>query len=177
MAAIEKFVRIFAITVPAFFAREKPISRNAKPACMNITRTPATITHIELIPTESGMPFLPTASIRSADAALGRASAARAATATAGATLRARFVISVAPLRDIPTTRPRYGRPVQGSLDRCRKWRERFSPACRVTAHCPVSARLATTGTLCGPLLGSAPAAAPDREARPAGSERGTQDA
>src|SRR3954447_7297724 len=34
---------------------------------MNITRQPATITHIELIPMESGMPFLePTASIRSA---------------------------------------------------------------------------------------------------------------
>src|SRR3954469_19769588 len=65
--AIEKFVRIFAITVPAFLARENPISRNAKPACMNITKQPATITQIELIPTESGMPFLlPTASIRSA---------------------------------------------------------------------------------------------------------------
>src|SRR3954454_21075954 len=54
------------MTVPAFFAREKPISRKAKPACMNMTSTPATITHMELIPTESGMPFLPTASIRSA---------------------------------------------------------------------------------------------------------------
>ena len=38
-AAIEKFVRIFATTVPAFLPREKPISRNAKPACMNITST------------------------------------------------------------------------------------------------------------------------------------------
>src|SRR5215212_187503 len=67
MAAIEKFARIFAITVPAFFARENPISRNAKPACMNITRQPATITQIELIPIESGIPFFdPTASIRSA---------------------------------------------------------------------------------------------------------------
>src|SRR4051812_42097653 len=54
------------ITVPAFFAREKPISRNAKPACMNMTRQPATITQIELIPIESGIPFLPTASMRSA---------------------------------------------------------------------------------------------------------------
>src|SRR3954454_14191167 len=67
MPAIEKFVRIFAITVPAFFARENPISRNANPACMNITKQPATITQIELIPIESGMPFFePTASIRSA---------------------------------------------------------------------------------------------------------------
>ena len=38
IAAIEKFVRIFATTVPAFLPREKPISRNAKPACMNMTR-------------------------------------------------------------------------------------------------------------------------------------------
>src|SRR3954465_10114756 len=67
MPAIEKFVRIFAITVPAFLARENPISRNANPACMNITRQAATITQIELIPIESGTPFLlPTASIRSA---------------------------------------------------------------------------------------------------------------
>src|SRR3954466_1458462 len=55
------------MTVPAFFARENPISRNANPACMNITKQAATITQIELIPIESGMPFLlPTASIRSA---------------------------------------------------------------------------------------------------------------
>src|SRR3954451_22708811 len=55
------------MTVPEFFAREKPISRNAKPACMNITKQPATITQIELIPIESGMPFFePTASMRSA---------------------------------------------------------------------------------------------------------------
>src|SRR6476659_7203049 len=55
------------MTVPAFFARENPISRNANPACMNITKQPATITQIELIPTESGMPFFePTASMRSA---------------------------------------------------------------------------------------------------------------
>src|SRR3954451_12675385 len=67
MPAIEKFVRIFAITVPAFFARENPISRNANPACMNITKQAATITQIELIPIESGMPFFePTPLIRSA---------------------------------------------------------------------------------------------------------------
>src|SRR5882757_1055098 len=47
-AAIEKLVRILAIPVPAFFPREKPISRKAKPACMNITSTPATITQVVL---------------------------------------------------------------------------------------------------------------------------------
>ena len=52
-AAIEKFVRIFATTVPAFFCLEKPISRNANPACMNITSDAATITQTELIPTVS----------------------------------------------------------------------------------------------------------------------------
>jgi hypothetical protein len=53
-AAIEKFVTIFATTVPAFFCLEKPISKNMKPACMNITRQPATTTHIVFRPTESG---------------------------------------------------------------------------------------------------------------------------
>ena len=42
-------MRILATIVPAFFWREKPISRNMKPACMNITTMPATITHIVLI--------------------------------------------------------------------------------------------------------------------------------
>ena len=54
IAAIEKFVRTFATTVPAFFWREKPISRNMKPACMNMTTIAATMTHRVLNPTESG---------------------------------------------------------------------------------------------------------------------------
>src|SRR3954465_15216905 len=49
-----KLTRIFATTVPAFLPREQPISRKAKPACMNITRMPATSTHTELIATEAG---------------------------------------------------------------------------------------------------------------------------
>src|SRR5215213_3954667 len=69
--AIEKFISTFATTVPAFLPREKPISRNANPACMNITSTPATITHIELIPTESGSLPAPAASNVSADATVG----------------------------------------------------------------------------------------------------------
>ena len=77
-AAIEKFVRILATTVPAFLPREKPISRKAKPACMNMTKQPATITHIELIPTESGNP-LPAASKVSAMAAAGSTSRATSA--------------------------------------------------------------------------------------------------
>jgi hypothetical protein len=51
---MEKFTRIFAITVPAFLPRTKPISRKAKPACMNITRMPATSTHTELMAIELG---------------------------------------------------------------------------------------------------------------------------
>src|SRR3954451_24145721 len=51
MAAIEKFARIFATMVPAFFWRLKPISRKANPACMNMTRTPATITQMVSMPT------------------------------------------------------------------------------------------------------------------------------
>src|SRR5690606_9560072 len=44
--AIEKFIRTFAITEPAFLARTKPISRNAKPACMNITSRAETTTQV-----------------------------------------------------------------------------------------------------------------------------------
>src|SRR4051795_781202 len=36
----------FATPAPAFFIREKPISSSRKPACMNITRMAATITHV-----------------------------------------------------------------------------------------------------------------------------------
>ena len=63
-----------ATIVPAFFPREKPISRSAKPACMKSTRQAATKTHIELIPTVSGTP---TASKTSADATVGAASSAK----------------------------------------------------------------------------------------------------
>src|SRR5512132_3392380 len=76
IAAIEKFVRILATTVPAFLPREKPISRKAKPACMNITKQPAMITHSELIATESGRTPLLAASRVSADATAGTAKAA-----------------------------------------------------------------------------------------------------
>ena len=39
---IEKLTTIFATPMPTFLPREKPISRNAKPACMNMTSAPAT---------------------------------------------------------------------------------------------------------------------------------------
>src|SRR5437764_13419479 len=81
MPAIEKFARIFAITVPAFFPREKPISRNAKPACMNITRHPATITQVELMPT-LGASLSGGVNV-SASAELGSTSAASATSAPA----------------------------------------------------------------------------------------------
>src|SRR3954447_1345271 len=81
MAAIEKFASTFAITVPAFLPRENPISRNAKPACMNITSTPATITQDELMPTVSASLPAPAASKVSAMALPGTTSAARTATA------------------------------------------------------------------------------------------------
>src|SRR3954464_3274317 len=122
MAAIEKFVRIFAITVPAFFPREKPISRNAKPACMNITSTPATITQVELMPTVSASFPAPAASKVSARALPGSTSAASTATALmpSGHLLRAtaprvRLFIGVFPpvearLSAHGDQRPRHGR-------------------------------------------------------------------
>src|SRR3954468_16620100 len=49
MDAMERFVRILATTVPAFLARENPISRNAKPACMKNTSRAANTTQTVLI--------------------------------------------------------------------------------------------------------------------------------
>ena len=70
-AAIEKLARIFATTVPTFLPREKPISRNAKPACMNITSSAATTTQIELIATLCGSTPFSAASKVSAEATAG----------------------------------------------------------------------------------------------------------
>ena len=81
--AIEKFVRIFATTVPAFFARENPISRNAKPACIQITSSAATTTQIELIATLSGNTPLLAASSVSALATAGSAAQASATPSSA----------------------------------------------------------------------------------------------
>src|SRR5436190_20471837 len=92
MPAIEKFARIFAITVPAFFPREKPISRNAKPACMNITRQPATITHVELMPTLVAGGFAGMLNV-SASAELGSTSAA----SIARAPMRTALFLATAP--------------------------------------------------------------------------------
>jgi hypothetical protein len=87
-AAIEKLIRILATTVPAFFARENPISRKAKPACMNITRQPATITQTELIPTDSGRAPFTDASKESANAGPGNARSAPTASGIAARCLR-----------------------------------------------------------------------------------------
>src|SRR3954447_19152007 len=92
MPAIEKFARIFAITVPAFFPREKPISRNAKPACMNITKQPATITQVELMPTLGAGGFAGGVNV-SASAELGSTSAA----STARAPRRTALFLATAP--------------------------------------------------------------------------------
>ena len=92
--AIEKLVRIFATPVPAFFAREKPISRNAKPACMKITSSAATNTQIELIATLSGSTPLLAASSVSASATPGSAAQASAAPSSAAPVL-----LSISPPR------------------------------------------------------------------------------
>ncbi len=42
-----KFMLIVCI---AFFARVKPVSTSAKPACMNMTRKPVTRSQVKLIP-------------------------------------------------------------------------------------------------------------------------------
>src|ERR687890_2578329 len=52
-AAIARLTKIFATTLPTFFIRENPTSSIANPACMNNTRTAATITHTVSIASES----------------------------------------------------------------------------------------------------------------------------
>src|SRR3954454_15891906 len=91
MPAIEKFARILAMIVPAFLPREKPTSRKAKPACMNITSQPATITQVELMPTLSAN--FPGGVNVSARAELGSTSAA----STASAPARTALFLATAP--------------------------------------------------------------------------------
>src|SRR5215831_5064070 len=51
IAETPKLVMTLATMVPTFFIRLKPTSSMAKPACMNITKTAATITHTVSAPT------------------------------------------------------------------------------------------------------------------------------
>ncbi len=95
-AQIEKFVRILATTVPAFFCLEKPISRNMNPHCMNITTMPATMTHTVLSPTEvrptvsrTSPLLLMAESTVSAEASPGATNAISSAAPTAGSTFSA----------------------------------------------------------------------------------------
>ena len=140
--AIEKLSRIFATPAPAFFMREKPISSSAKPACMNITSTPATITQVVLT--------LDTVSDRvgpaAAEAAPGTANAAASTPRQAasdllraessGAAPVARFSMNP-PCRAAPGESagvanrcmgPRYAGLTGASLATCRKYRPPVSP-------------------------------------------------
>src|SRR5215211_3966011 len=78
---IEKFVRIFATIVPTFLPRVKPSSRNRKPACMNMTRTAATITQVVFRSVTTSLNF----GVSCAMAALGTRSAASTPTRSAQA--------------------------------------------------------------------------------------------
>src|SRR3954451_21554559 len=113
-AAIEKFVRIFATTVPAFLPREKPISRNAKPACMNITSTPATITHSVLIATVCGSAPFSNAFSVSAEAAPGSASSRAIAVRPAVAPRATRIPLCISPPRIVPYTPTRLAGEARG---------------------------------------------------------------
>src|SRR3954449_1506707 len=117
-AAIEKLARIFAITVPAFLLREKPISRKAKPACMNITRQPATITHRELMATESGSAPAFAASKVSAAATAGTARAPRSPSRDPRASNERR---KTQPPRGVRERGGVSGGARRGLLDRCRR--------------------------------------------------------
>ena len=101
-AAIEKFIRIFATIVPAFLPRENPISRNAKPACMNMTSTPATTTQSVSTATVSPrVPFWAASSV-SPRASCGAASDATTATGRAHSIFRLIAVFLSLPARYLP---------------------------------------------------------------------------
>ena len=82
-AAIEKLIRIFGTSVPAFLPRENPTSSSMNPACMNITSRPATVTHRVLMAMDSPNTPFPAASSESARASCGAASEASTPTGKA----------------------------------------------------------------------------------------------
>jgi hypothetical protein len=63
-----------ATTVPTFFIRLKPTSSMAKPACMNMTKQAATITHT----VSAAIPAAEVAVVSSAKAATGTRAASKA---------------------------------------------------------------------------------------------------
>ena len=121
--AIEKLARIFAIPVPAFFPRENPISRNAKPACMNITSTVATRIHVRLSSSTtcemggSSCAIAAPGSIRSAASPSRDPRASERRKTTTSSVVRERGRVS--------------GAPVPGSLDGCRNIPSAVSPCGR----------------------------------------------
>ncbi len=77
----------FATTVPTFFMRLKPTSSIAKPACMNITKQAATITHT----VSAATPAACVAVVSSARAAIGISAASKATVADMASTRRRRM--------------------------------------------------------------------------------------
>src|SRR5205814_7927206 len=62
-------MKFMVIVWPAFLERVNPVSTSAKPACMNITRNPATSVHTKLIDVELAAVCVATESILVAAAA------------------------------------------------------------------------------------------------------------
>src|SRR6266550_1469336 len=56
-------MKFMVIVWPAFLERVNPVSTSAKPACMNITRNPATSVHTKLIDVELAAVWVATESI------------------------------------------------------------------------------------------------------------------
>ena len=56
-------MKFMVIVWPAFLERVNPVSTSAKPACMNITRNPATSVHTKLIDVELAAVCVATESI------------------------------------------------------------------------------------------------------------------
>src|SRR5918994_1634620 len=87
-AAMARFTRIFATTLPTFFIRENPTSSMANPACIKRTRHAAMITHIVSIASERSAVEGPSC----ANARPGNASTNNKTVVDSNASLRKRFL-------------------------------------------------------------------------------------
>src|SRR5258706_13141869 len=76
-------MKFMVIVWPAFLARVKPVSTSAKPACMNITRNPASSVHTKLIEVELAAVWVATESILAPAAACANSATGDASIQTA----------------------------------------------------------------------------------------------
>src|SRR6267142_1314107 len=85
-------MKFIVIVCAAFFARVKPVSTSAKPACMNITRKPATSVQTKLTDVLVSATALATSSIFGGAASAASATAGMRNTAASSVSVRVHFI-------------------------------------------------------------------------------------